>query len=102
MTSQRTPSFLCVNSRRVPSPSSAALHCPFLRLRFGSGFVYAPVQTEAMELIARFPEALWDVLLFSLCGALGQLVIFYNIREFGSVASTTITVTRWVFRVCRC
>ena len=72
----------------------------------GCGFVYAPVQTEAMELIARFPEALWDVLLFSLCGALGQLVIFYNIREFGSVASTTITVTRWVlgsvgFTVCR-
>jgi UDP-galactose transporter B1 len=47
-------------------------------------------------MIHRFPEVLTDVLLFSFAGAVGQLVIFYNIREFGSVASTTITVTRCV------
>jgi hypothetical protein len=54
------------------------------------------VQTSAVALVQRFPDALFDLLVFATMGAVGQLVIFYNIREFGSVASTTITVTRSV------
>jgi hypothetical protein len=59
------------------------------------------VQTSAVALVQRFPDALFDLLVFATMGAVGQLVIFYNIREFGSVASTTITVTRSV-QLCHC
>ena len=59
------------------------------------------MQTSAVALVQRFPDALFDLLVFATMGAVGQLVIFYNIREFGSVASTTITVTRSV-QLCHC
>lgn len=50
--------------------------------------------TRALSFYQRFPQLLTDLLLFSACGSLGQLVILYNIREYGSLVNTIITVTR--------
>ncbi|KAK8939689.1 UDP-galactose/UDP-glucose transporter 3 [Platanthera guangdongensis] len=40
------------------------------------------------------PEVAWDILMFCLCGAVGQNFIFLTISRFGSLANTTITTTR--------
>ncbi|KAM0983945.1 hypothetical protein ACFX2I_011350 [Malus domestica] len=53
----------------------------------GSGF-------EAVQFCKLHPEAAWDILLYCLCGAVGQNFIFLTISRFGSLANTTITTTR--------
>ncbi|KAK8493713.1 hypothetical protein V6N12_019300 [Hibiscus sabdariffa] len=53
----------------------------------GSGF-------EAVQFCKQHPEAAWDILLYCLCGAVGQNFIFLTISRFGSLANTTITTTR--------
>ena len=49
---------------------------------------------EAVEFLQGHPEALKDILLFCLCGAVGQNFIFLTISNFGALANTTITTTR--------
>lgn len=49
---------------------------------------------EAIKFCQEHPEAAWDILLFCLCGAVGQNFIFLTITRFGSLANTTITTTR--------
>lgn len=49
---------------------------------------------EALEFLKTHPEALYDILLFCLCGAVGQNFIFLTISSFGALANTTITTTR--------
>ena len=44
-------------------------------------------------------QAGWDVLLFCLCGAVGQLFIFATIKRFGSLINTLITTTRKFFNI---
>lgn len=44
-------------------------------------------------------EALLDLLLFCLCGAIGQLFIFLSLRRFGSLVTTIITTTRKFFNI---
>ncbi|MQL71786.1 hypothetical protein Taro_004109 [Colocasia esculenta] len=53
----------------------------------GSGF-------EAVAFCREHPEAAWDILVYCLCGAIGQNFIFLTISRFGSLANTTITTTR--------
>jgi UDP-galactose transporter B1 len=53
----------------------------------GSGF-------EAVRFCKLHPEARWDILLYCICGAVGQICIFLTISRFGSLANTTITTTR--------
>lgn len=56
-------------------------------LPHGSGF-------EAVQFCKQHPEAAWDILMYCLCGAVGQNFIFLTISRFGSLANTTITTTR--------
>ncbi|KAB1208023.1 UDP-galactose/UDP-glucose transporter 3 [Morella rubra] len=49
---------------------------------------------EAVQFCKQHPEAAWDILLYCLCGAVGQNFIFLTISRFGSLANTTITTTR--------
>ncbi|RRT83007.1 hypothetical protein GW17_00017690 [Ensete ventricosum] len=44
--------------------------------------------------LLKHPEAAWDILMYCLCGAVGQNFIFLTISRFGSLANTTITTTR--------
>lgn len=53
------------------------------------------LQTLALAFYNKFPQVLFDIILFSICGSVGQLAILYNIREFGSLVNTIVTVTRW-------
>ncbi|OAE35621.1 hypothetical protein AXG93_1356s1250 [Marchantia polymorpha subsp. ruderalis] len=49
---------------------------------------------EAVEFCRSHPEAFRDILLFCLCGAVGQNFIFLTISRFGALTNTTITTTR--------
>ncbi|KAH6809486.1 UDP-galactose transporter 3 [Perilla frutescens var. frutescens] len=49
---------------------------------------------NAVRFCQNHPEAAWDILLYCLCGALGQNFIFLTISQFGSLTNTTITTTR--------
>ena len=46
-----------------------------------------------------WPQAGWDIALFCLCGAVGQLFIFGTIRTFGSLVNTLICTTRKFFNI---
>jgi hypothetical protein len=39
-------------------------------------------------------QALYDIVLFCCCGAVGQLFIFYTIIQFGSLVNTLVTTSR--------
>ncbi|KAI5084129.1 hypothetical protein GOP47_0000298 [Adiantum capillus-veneris] len=49
---------------------------------------------EAIKFCKEHPAAAWEILLFCLCGAVGQNFIFLTISKFGSLATTTVTTTR--------
>lgn len=60
------------------------------------------VSTSGVQLLAfckQHPSAACDVLIFCLCGAVGQLFIFYTIRTFGSLVNTLICTTRKFFNI---
>lgn len=48
----------------------------------------------ALAFIQRHPAVGWDIIGFSLCGALGQVFIFMTLEHFGSLLLVTVTVTR--------
>ena len=49
---------------------------------------------EAVKFLQEHPMAALDILLFCLCGAVGQNFIFLTISRFGALTNTTITTTR--------
>ncbi|KAL1539415.1 UDP-galactose/UDP-glucose transporter 3 [Salvia divinorum] len=49
---------------------------------------------DAIAFCRQHSEAAWDILLYCLCGAVGQNFIFLTISRFGSLTNTTITTTR--------
>ncbi|KAJ3197023.1 UDP-galactose transporter [Entophlyctis luteolus] len=48
----------------------------------------------ALTFAATHPRVLVDVLLFGVCGAVGQCFIFHTIERFGAMFLVTVTVTR--------
>lgn len=50
--------------------------------------------SSALSFIGSHPAVTFDLLLFSLCGAVGQLFIFVTLSHYGSLTLVTITVTR--------
>ncbi|KAJ9315783.1 hypothetical protein DTO271D3_4039 [Paecilomyces variotii] len=50
--------------------------------------------SSAISFLSRHPQALKDVLGFSICGAIGQLFIFHTLSRFSSLLLVTVTVTR--------
>ncbi|RDW71091.1 hypothetical protein BP6252_07654 [Coleophoma cylindrospora] len=48
----------------------------------------------ALSFMSRHPSVWYDVLGFALCGAVGQVFIFYTLSTFSSLLLVTITVTR--------
>lgn len=49
---------------------------------------------EALSFIQRYPRVGYDVLAFSLCGAVGQVFIFHTLQVYSSLLLVTVTVTR--------
>ncbi|GBC06928.1 hypothetical protein RclHR1_07140015 [Rhizophagus clarus] len=56
-----------------------------------------PELNNAIEFCGKYPEVFQDILLFSICGAVGQCFIFFTLQNFGSLVVVTITVTRKLF-----
>lgn len=52
---------------------------------------------QAYAFFNLYPAVIRDVLLFGLCGAIGQCFIFYTLQEYGSLRLVTVTVTRKLF-----
>ncbi|KAI8096730.1 UAA transporter, partial [Halteromyces radiatus] len=52
---------------------------------------------QAIAFCATHPAVIRDILLFGLCGALGQCFIFYTLQRYGSLRLVTVTVTRKLF-----
>ncbi|KAJ3210032.1 UDP-galactose transporter [Dinochytrium kinnereticum] len=48
----------------------------------------------ALAFSSRHPTVLFDIVLFGLCGAVGQCFIYQSLESFGSIATVTITLTR--------
>ncbi|KAI9824136.1 MAG: UDP-galactose transporter [Phylliscum demangeonii] len=70
-------------------------------LRFVAPLGLLPPTTPAADEFAaataflrRHPAAARDVLAFALCGAIGQIFIYYTLAHFSSLLLTTVTVTR--------
>lgn len=55
--------------------------------------------SQALSFAHKYPRLLPDVFLFGLCGALGQIFVFYTLQHFGSLLLTTLTVTRKLFTI---
>jgi solute carrier family 35 (UDP-galactose transporter), member B1 len=58
---------------------------------------FAPWSSElssALAFIRHYPAVSKDIALFGLCGALGQVFVFYTLEHFGSLTLVTVTVTR--------
>ncbi|KAI6785801.1 UDP-galactose transporter-like protein 1 [Emericellopsis cladophorae] len=53
--------------------------------------------SEALAFMGRHPAVWRDVLGFAVCGAVGQVFIFYTLATFSSVLLVTVTVTRKMF-----
>ncbi|CAO3595991.1 unnamed protein product [Absidia cylindrospora] len=68
---------------------------------FSAGYlVLHPYNDElrlALQFCAAHPAVIRDILLFGLCGALGQCFIFYTLQFYGSLRLVTVTVTRKLF-----
>ena len=62
-------------------------------------FVASSAGLELLAFCSKHPAASWDLLLFCLCGAVGQLFIFFTIRTFGSLVNTLICTTRKFFNI---
>ncbi|GIL63718.1 hypothetical protein Vafri_17744 [Volvox africanus] len=69
-----------------------ALYYGLYMLASGSG-------VELVSFCARHPDALVDIILFCLCGAVGQLFIFFTIKTFGALVNTLVCTTRKFFNI---
>jgi len=58
---------------------------------------YSTELAKGLAFISTHPGVLQDMLLFGICGAIGQVFIFYTLQEFGSLSLVTVTVTRKLF-----
>ncbi|KAF1829638.1 UAA transporter [Decorospora gaudefroyi] len=50
--------------------------------------------SDALSFVTKYPSVGWDVLMFSACGAVGQVFIFHTLAHFSSLLLVTVTVTR--------
>jgi len=53
----------------------------------------------AIHFCQRFPEIIPQIVLFSICSALGQNFIYYSVHSFGALTCTTVTTTRKFFTI---
>ncbi|KAI9736609.1 MAG: UDP-galactose transporter [Cirrosporium novae-zelandiae] len=72
-----------------------AFPVPILSALLPTTSASAPAELPAaLTFLTNYPSVLKDVLLFSLCGAIGQIFIYVTLERFSSVLLVTVTVTR--------
>lgn len=62
-------------------------------------FALSGTGMHLVQFCTRHPDAMVDVLLFCVCGAVGQLFIFFTIKQFGSLVNTLVCTTRKFFNI---
>ena len=89
--------------RSYPKTSSLHMMC---WTNFWGGLYYAVyfffLSSTGMEVISfciEHPAAAQQLAAFCLCGALGQLAIFYSISQFGSLVTSIVCTTRKFFSI---
>ncbi|KAF9084783.1 UDP-galactose transporter [Mortierella sp. AM989] len=58
-----------------------------------------PELANAITFCQTHPAIIHDIVMFSICGALGQCFIFYTLEQYGSLSLVTVTVTRKLFTI---
>eukprot|EP00877_Chromochloris_zofingiensis_P001938 jgi/Chrzof1/11745/Cz06g08050.t1 len=89
-------------NRKYPKNSPIHMMCWmnfWCALYYGVYMIASGIGYELMLFCQRHRDASWDVILFCLCGAVGQLFIFYTIKTFGSLVNTLICTTRKFFNI---
>eukprot|EP00903_Cladosiphon_okamuranus_P014364 g13336.t2 len=67
-----------------------------------AGFAIYGAESElarALHFMATFPEVIKNVAAFCGCAGMGQLFVFFIIKEFGSLVNVTVTISRKFFSV---
>lgn len=89
--------------RKYPGTSAVEMMCwmnfwcaiIFSLLSFG----FSSSGMEIVTFCVGHPQALRDVFLYCVCGAVGQLFIFLTLTAYGSLTNTLITTTRKFFSI---
>lgn len=76
---------------------SMNLWCTFYYFIYS--FLLSGTGMEAVKFCTVYNDAAVDILVFCLCGAVGQEFIFMGINLYGTVVNTTITTTRKFFNI---
>ncbi|KAI8475376.1 MAG: UAA transporter [Monoraphidium minutum] len=68
-------------------------------LYYGFYLAVTGIGASLAAFCGRHPDASRDILLFCVCGAVGQLFIFFTIKRFGALVNTLICTTRKFFNI---
>lgn len=68
-------------------------------LFYGAYMAVSGIGAQLLAFCLQHTAAAWDVTIFCLCGAVGQLFIFFTIKQFGSLVNTLICTTRKFFNI---
>ena len=60
---------------------------------------FNPELVDVFRFFQAHPQSLFDLVIFSLAGAMGQTAVFLTLEQFGSLTLVTITVTRKLFSI---
>lgn len=89
--------------RKYPKTSSLHMMC---WTNFWGGLYYAVyffllsgTGMQVLNFCTKHPAAAWELAGFCLCGAFGQLAIFYTISQFGSLICSIVCTTRKFFSI---
>lgn len=77
--------------------TGAHLMCGLNLVSFFLTLIYTIVSgqlTYSIDFITKYPIVLKEILLYSICGAIGQIFIFVTLANFGSLILIMVTVTR--------
>jgi solute carrier family 35 (UDP-galactose transporter), member B1 len=74
----------------------------YIALYLAGGYAVSGPQSElhgAYHAFTSCAEVRWDIFVFCCCAAVGQVLIFRVMKEFGSLAWITISITRKLFTI---
>lgn len=76
-------------------------HPPSLNLPSSTltGMLYTGEGVEAIGFISRHPEVIFNIIIFCISSAVGQIFIFITIVHFGPLVCSIITTTRKFFTI---
>lgn len=92
MVAQNLLSTLLTTAYLLMAPSLASI--PLISSTFAFDASSANELASALAFIRAYPSVGKDVLGFAICGAVGQIFIYYTLSHFSSLLLVTVTVTR--------